>query len=69
MDAEGAFTVVDRLKELIKYQGGQVAPAELEAVLLSHPDRGRRGDRGARRRGQEIPKAFVVDGPGPDAAR
>jgi acyl-coenzyme A synthetase/AMP-(fatty) acid ligase len=29
--------VVDRLKELIKYKGFQVAPAELEALLLTHP--------------------------------
>lgn len=33
----GEFTVVDRLKELIKYQGFQVAPAELEGVLVTHP--------------------------------
>lgn len=36
-DAEGHFYVVDRLKELIKVKGFQVAPAELEAVLLAHP--------------------------------
>jgi acyl-CoA synthetase (AMP-forming)/AMP-acid ligase II len=36
-DADGDFYVVDRLKELIKYKGLQVPPAELEAVLLSHP--------------------------------
>jgi acyl-CoA synthetase (AMP-forming)/AMP-acid ligase II len=36
-DADGALYIVDRLKELIKYKGRQVAPAELEAVLLSHP--------------------------------
>lgn len=36
-DAEGYFYVVDRVKELIKYNAYQVAPAELEAVLLSHP--------------------------------
>jgi acyl-CoA synthetase (AMP-forming)/AMP-acid ligase II len=36
-DAEGNFFIVDRLKELIKYKGHQVAPAELEALLLSHP--------------------------------
>ena len=29
--------MVDRLKELIKYKGYQVAPAELEALLLNHP--------------------------------
>ncbi len=36
-DADGDFYVVDRLKELIKYKGLQVPPAELEAALLSHP--------------------------------
>ncbi|HEX3758974.1 MAG TPA: AMP-binding protein [Kofleriaceae bacterium] len=37
VDADGDFWVVDRVKELIKYKGMQVAPAELEAVLLQHP--------------------------------
>jgi acyl-CoA synthetase (AMP-forming)/AMP-acid ligase II len=37
VDADGDFFVVDRVKELIKYKGLQVAPAELEAVLLQHP--------------------------------
>ena len=36
-DREGWFTVVDRVKELIKYKGSQVAPAVLEAILLAHP--------------------------------
>lgn len=36
-DGEGDFFIVDRVKELIKYKGLQVAPAELEAVLLGHP--------------------------------
>ncbi|MBI1872419.1 MAG: AMP-binding protein [Acidobacteria bacterium] len=35
-DDSGCFFVVDRVKELIKYKGLQIAPAELEAVLLSH---------------------------------
>lgn len=58
---DGYFTIVDRLKELIKYHGYQIAPAELEALLLSHPKIqdaaviGVRGDDG-----EEIPKAFVV---------
>jgi acyl-CoA synthetase (AMP-forming)/AMP-acid ligase II len=38
LDAGGYLYVVDRLKELIKYKGFQVPPAELEAVLLRHPD-------------------------------
>ena len=37
VDADGYFTIVDRLKELIKFKGYQVAPAELEAVLIGHP--------------------------------
>ena len=37
VDDEGFFYVVDRIKELIKYKGMQVAPAELEALLLTHP--------------------------------
>lgn len=37
-DEEGYFYIVDRLKELIKYKGFQVPPAELEAILLSNPN-------------------------------
>ena len=37
IDEEGYLTIVDRAKELIKYKGYQVPPAELEDVLLSHP--------------------------------
>jgi acyl-CoA synthetase (AMP-forming)/AMP-acid ligase II len=36
-DDEDHFYIVDRAKELIKYKGFQVAPAELEAILLTHP--------------------------------
>jgi acyl-coenzyme A synthetase/AMP-(fatty) acid ligase len=57
--------VVDRLKELIKYKGYQVAPAELEAVLMGHPgvlDAAVVGVPDAA--AGELPKAFVVaDGP------
>ena len=60
-DEDGYFYIVDRVKELIKYKGYQVAPAELEALLVSHeaiadaavipsPDE----------EAGEIPKAFVV---------
>jgi acyl-CoA synthetase (AMP-forming)/AMP-acid ligase II len=60
-DEEGYFYIVDRLKELIKYKGFQVAPAELEAVLLSHPAVADAAvipspDEEA----GEVPKAFVV---------
>jgi acyl-CoA synthetase (AMP-forming)/AMP-acid ligase II len=37
VDSDGYLTIVDRLKELIKVKGYQVAPAELEALLLTHP--------------------------------
>ncbi|XP_059656941.1 4-coumarate--CoA ligase-like 6 [Cornus florida] len=37
-DQEGYLYVLDRLKEIIKYKGFQIAPADLEAVLISHPD-------------------------------
>ncbi|AES86324.1 putative acid--thiol ligase [Medicago truncatula] len=37
IDDDDELFIVDRLKELIKYKGFQVAPAELEAIILSHP--------------------------------
>ncbi|KAH7862844.1 hypothetical protein Vadar_010188 [Vaccinium darrowii] len=37
-DEEGYLHILDRLKEIIKYKGFQIAPAELEAVLVTHPD-------------------------------
>jgi acyl-CoA synthetase (AMP-forming)/AMP-acid ligase II len=61
VDDEGYFYIVDRVKELIKYKGYQVAPAELEAILLTHPLVADAAvipspDEEA----GEIPKAFVV---------
>lgn len=38
VDDEGYFTIVDRKKELIKYKGFQVPPADLEAILLTKED-------------------------------
>jgi len=61
VDEDGVFTIVDRLKELIKYKGYQVPPAELEALLLTHDgiaDAAVIGVRDAE--GEEVPKAFVV---------
>jgi 4-coumarate--CoA ligase len=61
VDEDGHLFIVDRLKELIKYKGFQVAPAELEAMLLTHPAVadaaviGRPDDEAG-----EIPVAFVV---------
>lgn len=37
VDEDGYFYMVDRLKELIKVKGFQVAPAELEALIVTHP--------------------------------
>jgi acyl-CoA synthetase (AMP-forming)/AMP-acid ligase II len=37
IDEDGSLRIVDRIKELIKYKGYQIAPAELEALLLTHP--------------------------------
>jgi acyl-CoA synthetase (AMP-forming)/AMP-acid ligase II len=60
-DAEGYFFIVDRLKEFIKYKGYQVAPAELEAVLLMHPAVADAAViAAADEDAGEIPKAFVV---------
>ena len=61
IDEQGYVFIVDRVKELIKYKGLQVAPAELEALLLSHPAVAdaavvRFPDEEA----GEVPKAFVV---------
>ncbi|WP_449282893.1 AMP-binding protein [Leucobacter sp.] len=62
--ADGSFTIVDRVKELIKYKGYQIAPAELEALLLSHPEIMDVACIGVRNEdGEEVPKAFVVAAP------
>ena len=61
VDSNGIYKIVDRLKELIKYKGYQVAPAVLEAVLLTHPRIADAAVIGVLDDdGQEIPKAFVV---------
>jgi acyl-CoA synthetase (AMP-forming)/AMP-acid ligase II len=60
-DEDGHFFIVDRRKELIKYKGFQVAPAELEALLVTHPSVAdcavvpAPDDEAG-----EVPKAFVV---------
>jgi acyl-CoA synthetase (AMP-forming)/AMP-acid ligase II len=66
VDDHGVYTVVDRVKELIKYKGYQVAPAELEAVLLGHPQIADAAVIGVpeKESGEELPKAFVVRAPG-----
>lgn len=60
-DEDGFFYIVDRVKELIKYKGYQVPPAELEAILVAHPSISDAAvipspDEEA----GEVPKAFVV---------
>jgi len=61
VDTDGHFFIADRIKELIKYKGFQVPPAELEGLLLTHPEVadaaviGRPDDEAG-----EIPIAFVV---------
>jgi acyl-CoA synthetase (AMP-forming)/AMP-acid ligase II len=63
IDADGYVFITDRLKEMIKVKGFQVAPAEIEALLLTHPciaDAAVIG-RPDRRNG-EVPVAYVVAG-------
>ena len=63
----GITYIVDRLKELIKYKGFQIAPAELEALLITHPGVvdvaviGIPDDEAG-----EVPKAFIVRAEGAD---
>jgi 4-coumarate--CoA ligase len=62
VDDEGYVTIHDRAKEMIKYKGYQIAPAELEALIVEHPDVADAAvipkDTGTV--DGEIPKAFVV---------
>ena len=68
IDDDGELWIKDRLKELIKYKGFQVAPAEVEAALLELPTvldcavLGKRDDEAG-----ELPVAFVVRAPGTEA--
>ncbi|KAJ7520449.1 hypothetical protein O6H91_19G006200 [Diphasiastrum complanatum] len=60
-DKEGYLYVVDRIKELIKYKAFQVAPAELEAILLQHPEINDAAVIGyPDKDAGEIPMAFIV---------
>jgi acyl-CoA synthetase (AMP-forming)/AMP-acid ligase II len=68
MDEDGYVYIVDRAKEMIKYKGYQVAPAELEGVVMEHPavlDAAVIPKRDFE--SGEVPKAFVVLKPGQDA--
>ena len=68
-DADGFYAIVDRLKELIKYKGFQVPPAELEALMIAHPEVADVAVIGVPdEECGELPKAFVVAaGDGVDA--
>ncbi|KAJ6478794.1 AMP binding protein [Mycena vitilis] len=61
-DKEGFYYIVDRRKELIKYKGFQVPPAELESVLLTHPDIADAAVIGVDdvEEATELPRAYVV---------
>jgi len=63
-DEDGFFYIVDRVKELIKYKGYQVPPAELEAILLTHPAVKDAGVTGVPdEEAGELPLAFVMKQP------
>ncbi|KAH8817224.1 4-coumarate-CoA ligase 2 [Xylogone sp. PMI_703] len=61
-DAKGNFYITDRLKEMIKYKGFQVAPAELEGLLASHPHVADVAVLGVWKEelASEVPRAYVV---------
>lgn len=61
-DANGNMYITDRVKELIKYKGFQVAPAELEGILVGHEDIDDVAVVGGfdKERETEVPVAFVV---------
>lgn len=63
-DNDGFFFITDRLKELIKVKGFQVAPAELEEILRSHPDITDAAVVGvAHKKNGEAPRAFIIKRP------
>ena len=69
VDEDGYWYITDRLKELIKYKGFQVAPAELEALLLTHPSVADSAVITVQDvEAGEIPKAYVVLKPGQEAS-
>jgi 4-coumarate--CoA ligase len=60
VDEKNHVFIVDRKKELIKVKGLQVAPAELEAMLLEHPDVADAAVIGVTRDGEEYPRAYIM---------
>ena len=67
VDADGRWFIVDRLKEMIKVRGFQVAPAELEGLLLGHEKVADAAVVGVVVDGEEAPRAYVVLKPGVQA--
>jgi len=64
-DDDGFIFIVDRIKELIKYKGFQVPPAELEGLLLTHPAIADAAVIGIQDdEAGELPKAFITVAPG-----
>ena len=65
-DKDGNFYITDRVKELIKYKGFQVPPAELEGLLISHPMVNDVAVIGIYVEDQatEVPRAYIVPKPG-----
>lgn len=65
-DKDGNFYITDRVKELIKYKGFQVPPAELEGLLTSHPTVNDVAVIGIYNKDQatEVPRAYIVPKPG-----
>ncbi|THH30871.1 hypothetical protein EUX98_g3331 [Antrodiella citrinella] len=65
-DKEGYYYIVDRRKELIKYKGFQVPPAELESVLIQHPEIVDAAVIGvySEKDASELPRAYVVHAKG-----
>jgi 4-coumarate--CoA ligase len=70
-DEKGNFFITDRVKELIKYKGFQVPPAELEGLLLSHPDIDDVAVIGIQDHEQatEVPRAYVVPKKGVEGSK
>ncbi|KAJ5355954.1 hypothetical protein N7517_010563 [Penicillium concentricum] len=66
VDQDGNFYITDRAKELIKYNGFQVAPAELEGLLLDHPNILDAAVIGvySKEHVSELPRAYIVLAPG-----
>lgn len=70
-DEQGNFFITDRVKELIKYKGFQVPPAELEGLIASHPKVADVAVVGVYEEEQatEVPRAYIVPAPGVEGGK